>query len=244
MGDLPPETTPDDDADAPEVRAMRLLETECAPMVGPRHRKRAPYWRPTPPPMVHVVTIPTREWYRADYPEVTARHTVLHMDVNSAYVSAASSALFAHGPLVHTGPLPFNNKPGYWLVETATHWNRPDLPNPLGTGRLRERMWLATPTVKLLDDLTAAGAWPGFEVVDSWTAEVSCRLNSWTDKLRDMRAAAIDAGDTAAEAEIKKGYVFAFQMMLTGTKSKTHRPDWNHTVRAQMLARTDRKSVV
>lgn len=223
--------------EAESLRILHMLETTDAPLRGVGRARRPPFWRPTPPPI--TVHIPTREWERHDLAKRAATDTLLRMDMNAAFIGAAASALFAHGELTHTGPLEFDHqRPGYWRIETQTHWSRRDMPHPLGTGRISAVMWLPTPSVTLLRDLTEQGQWAGFDVLETWTTDERCRLTTWVDHVKRIRSEAITSGDAAREKAVKLAYAQAFQLMVKGKKCLAYRPDWQATVRAQLLART------
>lgn len=223
------------------------------PVVG----HHAPYWTPPMPAPLRDVqrkaVIPTVSWrgVARDLPEGTPMTDV---DGNGAYLSAASSASFAHGPLENTGPHdPEQHRilPGWYLVDVH-HWNMGAPGSPLGAARIRDnRVWVSHITYDLLSKLTfgcswsPGGHWPALHAYDSWTSKTSCRFTTWTNAIRDLRAQLIETGDGDAYEALKLGYSQAVEMWATepdpkGTPAadckkhnRAYRPDWFATVRSQ-----------
>jgi hypothetical protein len=234
-------------------RALDMLLTEYPPLL----RRRSPYWAPPPAKCWQDIHVPAWDWYHVSY-SPAAGHDVTHIDTIASYVSAASSAQYAHGALERTGALPGDTKrPGYYLVD-AHPWQDDRIVSPLGTADLPSRVWVAYPTLELLQRLAGSqeGYWPDVAIHDSWTCTEAVRLRPWATAVNTIRAEAwrayeltlVDGSETEqADAHhyydkvIKAGYAMAFQLML-GTqrgedrKSKIRRPDWWHTTVAQAAA--------
>ena len=234
-------------------RALSLLEGSYAPTVS----RREPYWRPPVPKCTKIVHTPVWNWQSVT--KTTPPVQLIDLDVSGAFLAAASSALFAHGPLRPTGATPVTGATGYYLID-AHPWAGGGIPNPLGTADLKERVWVAHPTLLLLRQLEDEGYWPAITIHDSYTAVASCRLRRWAERVRDDRAAMLaarnvapqdtpeyDAADDAYQA-VKDGYAIAVQMMLGTTadgqpsKARIKRPDWYHTIHAQHAANHWRKA--
>lgn len=248
------------DQTVPEpYRAMHML-TEMYP---PKVKGRLPYWRPKAPAVLRDLHVPVFNWERQGC-DCDDDDTVT-MDLNGAYLAAASSATFAHGALDVEGPVPIK-APGVYLI-TAHGWPNGELPSPLGTQpQGAARVWVAHPTAILLDELSREGYWPEVEVHDAYTAATSCRLRPWTtavtaDRDNALKRRALVAADVvagladhqdveAAELDyqaIKDGYSIAVQLMRgpaegAKTKSKVYRPDWYATIHAQHAASMWRKA--
>ena len=240
------------DTDTPVYRALDLLLNEHAPVL----RRRAPDWAPRPPACWREVHTPAWSW---DHPAYTPdmEPSLTYIDAIASYVSASSSASFAHGALEHTGALPGEGtRPGYYLVDDHT-WQNDCIVSPLCMAELGARVWIAQPTLEVLQKLARTGYWPQVVIHDSWTCADTCRMRAWATSVNNTRCAALrdlqDAMISGSETEqaeahdyyenvIKLGYARAFQMMLgpgtDGAKSKVRRPDWYHTVHAQAAANT------
>lgn len=220
-------------------------------------RRQLPFWNPPVPAparrLMGEAHVPNVSWVREG---IRAGAPLTDVDANAAFLSAASSATFAHGALEHTGPWDDEApiKPGYYLVEPYA-WQGETPGSPLGAQRLDGgRIWVTHKTYRLLRDLCHGstwcepGLWPDATAYDSWTCESTMRLTMWTDVLRDMRSMFISEGDREAYEALKLGYSQTFQMWITkpdpkGTpreKQQKHnaayRPDWYHTLRSQWSA--------
>jgi hypothetical protein len=251
-----------------EQQSARLADIlEKNPAFAPIRHKMPPRWDITRadgglPPLLRgiigVAHIPAVNWgpktYEDDVPEGTALREV---DVNGAFVAAATSADYGHCMLENTGPLELATggvRPGYYLVDYH-QWQAGAPGSPFGPGRPRltaeGRVWVAGPLYATLRDLTHGakwgaieGHWPDCTIYDSWTSD-PCRLTDWAGYVRDQRAKAILEGDTARGEALKTAYSQAIQMWSTkpdpkGTpqaekkkKNKIYRPDWYHTLRTQ-----------
>jgi hypothetical protein len=240
-------------------KALSMLENEYIPLL----KRRAPYWRPRPAPCFRDCYTPDWNWTHPAYsPELGMDLSVL--DRNGAYVSAASSANFAHGELEHTGALStFAKAPGYYKIDWHT-WQDDRIPSPLGSAQLSGKVWVSHPTVEQLVQLqnTEEGYWPEVRIHDSWTCPTTVRFRDWATAVNNVRAEAL--GDVYADPDhdpsydpgkcpdcracpwytaVKNGYAMAVQMFLGqsadgSVKSGVKRPDWYHTIHAQHAATT------
>lgn len=210
-------------------RALDMLIKQHAPEV----KGRKPYLRPPVPKVYREVWVPAWNWH-LPIPDGVERLAVL--DVNAAYLAAASSVEVAHGQLTHTAARVFDRRsPGYWLIRPPA-WNDSRLMHPLGTRKLPGLLWVTTPTITLLADLEHEGFLELGSIIDSYTSEERCRLRAWTDHVKADRAEAIDAGNTDRLAEIKQGYSSAVTILGNEVGCAAFRPDWSQHIRAQHAA--------
>ncbi|WP_371591252.1 hypothetical protein [Streptomyces sp. NBC_00470] len=232
-------------------RALDLLLNEHVPTL----KRRNPYWAPRPAVCWREIHVPAWRWFHVSYePDVDTEVTFL--DRTASWVSAASSAQYAHGALERTGALPgYGRRPGYYLVD-AHPWQDHRIVSPLGTADTEARVWVTYPTLEILQRLTEDGVWPGVTIHDSWTCPDSVRFRAWATAVnqvrveahRDVQAAMMDGTEAdQAEAEdhyenyVKAGYAVAFETMRGNddpreAKSKVRRPDWYQTTVAQAAA--------
>lgn len=247
------------------IRIADILEKN--PAYAPTRHYQPPLWDLTqakggiPAPLRGIIQIahtPRINWgpkdIEQDVPEGTA---LCEIDANGAYVSAATSTTFGHCALENTGPIDLTTgaiPPGYYLID-AHHWQAGAPGSPLGAARPRltaeGRIWVSHPLYGTLRDLThgakwgaVPGHWPGCTIYDSWTTD-PCKLGDWARAVRDIRTAAIVAGDTVRQGQIKVAYSQAVQMWATppdkkGTPlaqrkkhNKAYRPDWYHALLSQ-----------
>lgn len=245
--------TPDTpDTSRPVYRAMHMLTGEFAPRI----KKRDPFWRPKAAPCSDKVRLPLLTWTRPRIPAqpVWTDADLITMDVNAAYLAACSSAQFPYGQLENAWDEDFK-RPGLYLVD-AHPWTNPELCSPLGTQTLRDhRVWVAAPTVKLLNELSVEGWWPPVVVHDAWTSH-PVGLRKWVEAVKADRNTALMArqadaaytpGDYDDYEAIKDGYAICIQTMKgpregDPPKSSMKRPDWYQTVHAQHAATLWRKA--
>ena len=222
---------------SPDYRALDLL-IDTAPKI----RGRSPFWRPAAPDVTGAVYVPGWQWRRPVTPADGASLIVL--DANAAYLSAASSVPVAHGRLIHDKIVhPFERGvPGYWLTDWHEWPALDQIMSPLG-GRGRSHtpqgtVWLTTPTMDLLSQLVDQGLWPDLEVYDSYTCETPCRLRNWADHVQHDRKMAMEALPGARDRyeAIKLGYSMAVTLLGKDETSQVFRPDWGHFIRAQHAA--------
>lgn len=221
--------------------ALDALLTTHAPLL----HGREPYWHPKPAPCAKECRYPAWSW-QLDGADVIPAEDTVDLDANGAFLAPLSGTYLAHSELEHTGPQPFREIPGYWLIDTH-RWSDPRIVSPLGEGTIRPRQWLATPTVELLSKLADQGFWPEFHIHDSWTCEDKVKPSKWATWIRGERLEAIQSADRARYDAIKLGYAYAIQM-LNGpaegerAKSKILRPDWFMAIRAAHAANMWRKA--
>lgn len=225
-------------------RALDMLTRQYAP----KRAHRDPFWRPERPEPTERVWVPAWSWRvpASRFKDAPPPEQVAILDANGAYLSAIATVEVAHGALHRTRSLPFDpRRPGYWLT-TRHPWPMADkIMSPLGEGghgRKAGTVWLTTPTMQLLAQLVEQGKWPDVEVLDSWTADDSCRLRTWAQRIQTDRLRAIDHHDDDREDEIKLAYSQAVTLMFTGEGSKVDRPDWAYSIRAQHSASGWRKA--
>jgi hypothetical protein len=235
-----------------------MLENEHIPL----RNRREPYWRPRPASCFRDVYTPDWGWLHPAYtPDMPMDVSIL--DRNGAFISAASSASFAHGALDHTGALPSPCKrPGYYRIDWHD-WQDTRIVSPLGSAKLSGKIWVAHPTLELLQQLEDDGKWPGIRIHDSWTSEEPVRFREWATACNVARAGALRRVQDDEEHDptlqpgseecgcpscpwykaVKDGYSVAVQLMLgpgpdKEVKSGVKRPDWYHTIHAQHAATT------
>lgn len=221
------------DDDTPVYRALSMLENEYVPV----RSRREPYWRPRPASCFRDVYTPDWNWTHPVYtPDMPMDLSFL--DRNGAFLSAASSALFAHGALDHTGtvlagtPAARGKIPGYFRIDWH-EWPDSRVVSPLGSAELSGKVWIAHPTLELLAQLEEKGEWPEIRVHDSWTCDRTVRFREWATAVNNDRAAALRdvradedhdpalmPGDTDCDCAscpwykaVKDGYSMAVQLM-------------------------------
>jgi hypothetical protein len=236
-------------------RALAMLENEYEPTL----KRRSPYWRPRPAACTREAHVPAWNWTHPDYDD-SLNMALTILDANGAFISAASSASFAHGELEHTGArAAYKGFPGYYRID-AHSWSDPRIVSPLGSIHPEGKVWVPHPTVALLLQLQDMGYWPEVRIHDAWTCASSVRFRAWATAVNNDRAAALRDVEVAArlgtdaeleEAEewyeaVKTGYSMAVQLMRgpapdSPVKSAVKRPDWYDTIHAQHAASTWRK---
>lgn len=239
----------------PIFAALSMMERKYPPL----KYGRPPYSRPpVTPPSEHIL-IPAWNWYSVHGIPEDAQ--TLTLDANGMYLGAIGGCDIAHSQLAHTGawetlPEPRKVDPGYYLIHVPYWAFDGTIVSPLGdSSRLQteETVWIAAPTLTLLLELVEENTLGHVEVIDSWTTTIRTNFRNWITGLKEVRTGlldSIDAAQTGAAHEalkerydaFKEGYSSALSMMLTGTKCKTHRPDWAHTVYAQAAAAQWRKA--
>lgn len=235
-------------------RAADMLEGDQRPVTS----RRNPLYKAAGIPaqlLQEGAYLPAWNW---QHPRKHTPNTeVIDLDVNAAYLAAASGAPFAHGGHDHTGPQADLQvaRPGYYKID-AHHWQVDIIVSPLGSANVGAdgMVWVAAPTVVLLAELAEQGYWPGLDIHDSYTAPVACRLRKWTDAIKADRASVLDdlrfdPDDKDAKEQylaLKNGYAVAIEMLATPygaeKKSRYYRPDWFDTIHAQHAASTWRKA--
>lgn len=208
--------------------------------VAPQVQRRPPYWRPRPAEFDPTMLVePAWAWRRTPRPGDRTEDAIVILDAIGAYLASASSVEVAHDALTHTGVRePDRNAVGYWLVDLPP-WQGHTMPPPWGDRQLPDGpVVIAAPTMRVILDLADAKqpACDRPEVLDSWLGAVPMRLRKWTDIVAAARLDAIRAGDGVMYEAVKTGYSQAVTLMITGEKSKVHRPDWGHAIHAQHAA--------
>jgi len=245
----------------PDGRTLMVSDWLEKGALAPIVRHRPPLWVPPTPATLREIMdrvhVPTMNWAGGWQPPVGTPMT--DVDTNAAYLSAAASATFAHGPLEHTHPIGPEDfiLPGYYLIDVHP-WQLSAPGSPLGSQALEgvDRVWVTHATYRLIRDLTygtnqyPGGHWPDATVHDNWVSQTHFRFynsrnTGWTDVMRDLRTQYIEEGDRDGYEALKLGYSQAQQMWMTppdpkGTpknkcqkRNKAYRPDWSHTVRSQ-----------
>lgn len=210
---------------------------------GPRRQGRLPYWRPVPPPVVlGEVHEPRWSWRMSECP-LGAGEVLTVLDQTAAYLAAIASVEVPHGPLTHQPRVRWRRpgSVGFWLIDWHD-WHDPRLMSPLGSARRGGMVWVASPTLDLLDQLSTDGVWPEVRVHDAWLSDAPVRLRAWSRTICRDREAAIDAGDGELVAAIKLGYSQAVTVMQTRDAAHIYRPDWSVLIRAQFAASAWRRA--
>lgn len=182
------------------------------------------------------------KWWRAPRPGPGYIHGY---DLNRAYIAAAMVAEVSPFKLQHTGRIAFDKRrAGWWLAELAP-WNESRLPDPAGYTELdnptlptRERKrvrWITTPTLTLLEDLTAQGVYGGVRLLDSWTGPARDGvLRAWAERMRDAYAFRSPSGELLDLDELD-GPRMRYAVKMAGRATLglffsptnwIYRPDW------------------
>lgn len=174
-------------------------------------------------------------------------------DLNRAYVGAAQACAVCPWGLKHTGRAPWDKTlAGWWRVELAHDrgtlaWGLP-LPHPAGylPGDPAVR-WVTAPTVELLTELTEAGIYGGFKILDSWTGpRRDYPLRTWAEPLSKLYGRAYTrAADDQAIGDTLMDMAKAVGRKTPGAlASKTswcYRPDWWYAIVAMNRCNLFRK---
>jgi hypothetical protein len=204
-------------------------------------RSQPPTWRPAPkspsgallpvgPDDVAELDLMMGHWHRG------VEHRFIHgYDWNRQYIAAAIALEVCPWPLKHTGRIAFDKRrAGWWLVELAP-WNVPTMPDPAGYLDEERRVlrWVTTPTLTLLEELTAEGVYGGARIVDSWTGPARDGITRpWGERMRDAYALVHASGADPGDVErVRTGLKLAGRQTpgLWATNAATnwiHRPDW------------------
>ena len=208
---------------------------------SPHRSKRGPWWQAPMPAVSADTRISAPNWEREDY-----RGSVVVLDRNAAWPSAASSVSVVHGGYENTGPQDEEApvRPGYYLV-TAYPWTESGMPSPLGTVTPGDKVAIPGPRMALLRELAKAGRWPDGGALDSWTGE-PCRLTDWAHLVGELRRYALEVYGRGSEPYEAVKVAFGQTMgLLLGSwdrsdamprkiwKCKARRPDWPHHVQDQ-----------
>lgn len=219
---------------SPEATASRLLVSLHA---GPRAKPLQAVHMP--PPALEPRTEADWLW---EAPRRPSGRVVVALDVNAAYLAAASSLRTGVGAVGHErAPDLTTLRPGYYFA-TITPPSGLRLPSPFPAGEA----WVATPTLQLARDVGA-----DVRVTEAWTWREHARpLEPWYRVLRDARA---QLGEKRAgayppdeAARLALGVVKLMYGPLLGgrvaserwdrTDDPLFRPDWRHAVIATARA--------
>jgi len=180
-----------------------------------------------------------------------------------AYMAAALLCEVSPWPLKHTGRIRFNRRlAGWWLVELAP-WNDPRMPDPAGyvdlvDGSDRRRLvrWITTPTLILLEELTAEGVYGGVRIIDSYTGPArDYPLREYAQRMDDAyqfsvrvdgKRRAVDyplvgADDVAAIESAVKMVGHKTYGALDSATNWAYRPHWWYSILALSRANLWRK---
>lgn len=195
-----------------------------------------PYWRYDGHP-AFLTPMGDLRWTAPTLPTSGVVH---QYDARAAYLAAASAAMLAWSPLVHTGAVPFDpDHAGYWQVNAADvpdmHGGRPLLVDPARVGS-DGTVWLTTP---VMGYLLGRGVNP--DVIDSWTCEHTGRyLRPWAEAIRDGLAAADDPDVSTLLKETYRQTIGMFNR----PGGSVYRPDWWATIvdlaRVNLLRKVDK----
>lgn len=212
-------------------------------------------WRPDLMPRAQEVpTRVTRDGLERDYTKTWTPGTLplddvepVTLDANMQYLAAAAAVDVARGPLEHRehrGGLSSGDRDrklsGYWKVELSA-WNDGRMPDPAGYPHAGHRAgaprWVTSPTLDLLDELTARGEYGGYVVVESYTAPGARVLRRWAETIRDAIRLAESATqeqngmvpDPVLRRALKMTY--AESIGLFGRAGgRVFRPDWQSAI--------------
>lgn len=232
-------------------RLLALLEQDYAP----QHQRRNALLRDWDKPAYQVLgaapVLPSWKWTN---PYTHPDASLLTIDVNGAWLAAATCVTVAWGPLVHAGAQTgYRRLPGYYYTEIPEgSWADLRIPHPLGTSRHDGTMvWLPEPVMSLLQDLAHRGDWPEIRIYDAWLpdGDIAVRMTRWANEIQRRRLLLIEGGDATRHelADLKVAYAQAVQIM-DGSPGKDgkprcylRRPDWQHAIKAMHAVNTWRK---
>lgn len=182
-------------------------------------------------------------------------------DVNRAYLAGAIAADLAHSPLYHTGRTEkFHPQvAGLWQVEVPV-WNDKRMPHPMGSNRTPgDVVWITTPTLTLVQQLSEQGVIVMPSVLDSYTAPPfpsrdgkkpvprTKRLTREWGVAINQAIMQCDLESSPAEAEqLRAAFKGCYQQSINGlwstSKSLIFRSDWFYTADAVTGANLYRKA--
>lgn len=191
------------------------------------------------------------KWAVAPEALSAGEYEVTALDMNAAYLSAFKAHLPIGALEHHLGPdeggsAHDTRRSGVHLI-TPPVWRHPDLPNPLGAREEPGRLWVAEPTLRLLQSL----AGPKHTLCEapliheSWTSGSSeGLLEKLRTALTQARVSALESGDVVTEEYVKAMYSkFVSTMGESSYNRELNRPDWMHIIRAQAFANLWRKAL-
>lgn len=152
---------------------------------------------------------------------------LVQLDRNGSFPSACSSVLLAPNRLAHTGPLDEYDKAQAGIYQVVVpEWTEPGTPHPLGRAIKRAadgKAWIATPHMKLLQQLAATDRIPDPVILDSWTGRSNGSLLEYFYKeSRKVR----EHGTLEEYQDYKAKMGPALRMLWCDKPSPFWRPDW------------------
>jgi hypothetical protein len=229
--------------DVEGLRFLSDLQGDCKPPRANypgedgKPELRPVFWRPPVADITDLVRTSYWSWKRP----YSGPAAVL--DKTGAWIASTASVAVAHGALTPTGPCARYIGPGYYKV-APFEWPHAWAPHPLG-GAARppagaDGIWVPAPRVQLLWQLARAKLIGEFAALDSWTCPQVARLDRWSDRVRDVRAAVIEQSGRGAEYDtVKDEFANCVTAMLGSRnagqhnrvwKTKVQRPDWYHAI--------------
>ena len=200
-------------------------------------KKNEPRWQPRPPRGLDYIIERDLNWQAPS--ASTAGLTRQTYDTNAMYLAAESAGLLPVGALERQTSLELDRtRAGLHLIETQ-RWAESRIPAPAAWGMPDGpmRMWVATPTLILLDDLAEHGRVDaGYVIREQWTAPARRLMRPWAEIVRDMvyptiadtngapiwAPGTVSAGvRTAAKAAYRETWG-----MLAREGGRIFRPDW------------------
>lgn len=149
------------------------------------------------------------------------------VDAYANYLAAAQSVLLA-GSQLRKGPTEFDPKlSGMWLIETERWGHIEELPDPAGYAHGSAlRRWVATPTLRLLDDLQRADRHGGYVIVRSEVNHGTQIMRPWATHLRNLLLD-FPKGGQQPEMRAAVGETYKRMMgMMARPGGRVYRPDW------------------
>lgn len=198
-------------------------------------KRDEPKWQPTPPRGLDYVIERDFTWsHPVDPPRAYGvhRHT---FDVNAMYLAAESAAHLPVGRLEHrtgAGLELDRSRSGLHLIE-AERWTEHRIPDPAAWGSPAgpSRMWVATPTLVLLDDLERHGHHGGYVIREEWTAPAHRLMRGWAEQVRDAVYPKSPDVPEPIRAAAKAVYRETWGM-LARPGGRIYRPDWSSIILA------------
>lgn len=220
-------------------------------------KKAEPTWMPREAPEhIDPELAYERDLWRGKKPHSDDRFEHVY-DMNLAYLAAAGIARIAPWGLKPTGGgVEYTpDRAGWWLIQPEP-WTVRKVMSPLGhlPGESAKRpqswapRWVTGPTLALLDELTEAGIYGGYRVIDSWTATgAGNHLAQFATPVRDLLYHLADT-DTAAEpwrARLVDAAKMTYKRglgALANDQGRIRRADWYHAIVAQDRANCWRRA--
>lgn len=177
--------------------------------------------------------------------------TLWGLDRIRAYLSAMTTTKVAGAHLKHDRLTSYRpGRCGWYAVQRGRWEFGRVLPDPAGyhptlvdPQQPDGPVWLAHPTVALLDELARDG-FASYRVLDSWTAPATDVLINHGKRLRDVWAATAGIGDPAVRALVRKAVKGVYKQshgFWCSTQSEVKRRDWAGALVAQSRANLHRR---